>query len=559
MTSKMLGKYELLEELGRGGFGTVYRARDTSLDVERAVKLLHPALASDPEFITRFKREAQFTARLEHPAIVPVYEFGELEGAFFLVMKYMPGGSLKDVLKIENRWPFTRALESTRQIASGLDRAHKQGLVHRDIKPGNILFEEAEAGDPTAGTGAARLSDFGFAKALSGAGSASLSASGGMVGTPAYMAPEIWRGEEISPTTDIYSLACVFYEMLTGQVLFDGNSPAQIMTWHVLEGPRFQEKWPEDTPEGIQAILTQALDKEPARRYQSAGAFENALERISMGERTPLEASLQVPPAPIQVEPSPAIQIIEKIDKENVQTVPADLPGQTGSKDEIPERSLQEGKSAEKIPLPAELRPRFAEKSMAYLLILFGLVTSLMYGLGLPGLIAGIGLFWHKKWARKLGMIFAGMLEVIGIISVIAGFVFIQNNDSTGIILALFGFPAFLLSLFFLETLGGKRIMAYTGGGASQPAGFWPIFIWYSATIFGLIPALLLLKHTSHARLWGFLYLFIVLIVAVVFLTHSDAGDVIVGAFLIGLCVWAFFTLQSRRFREAYDGEEQKK
>jgi serine/threonine protein kinase len=270
--------------------------------VERAVKLLHPALASDPEFITRFKREAQFAARLEHPAIVPVYEFGELEGAYFLVMKYMPGGSLKDVLKKEKRLPFARAMAITRQIAGGLDRAHKLGLVHRDIKPGNILFEEPEADESV------RLSDFGFAKALSGAGSASLSASGGMVGTPAYMAPEIWKGEEVSPMVDIYSLACVFFEMVTGQVLFDGNSPAQIMTRHVLEIPKFPEKWPDGVPEGIQAVLTQALEKEPAKRYQSAGAFENALEQLTWEEHSHKETASQAAALPVQIETPAAMQ-----------------------------------------------------------------------------------------------------------------------------------------------------------------------------------------------------------------------------------------------------------
>jgi serine/threonine-protein kinase len=143
MANKMLGKYELLEELGRGGFGTVYHARDTSLDVERAVKILHPALVASPEFIERFRREAKIAARLDHPNIVPVYEFGEQEGAYYLTMKYMPGGSLKDVLVKAGRLPFERALQVTRQIAGALEYAYSQPekLIHRDIKPGNILFE----------------------------------------------------------------------------------------------------------------------------------------------------------------------------------------------------------------------------------------------------------------------------------------------------------------------------------------------------------------------------------------------------------------------------------
>jgi len=239
MTNKMLGKYELLEELGRGGFGTVYHARYTSLEVERAVKILHAVLVASPEFIERFRREAKVSARLDHPNIVPVYEFGEQEGAYYLVMKYLPGGSLKDVLAKAGPLPFVRAVEITRQIAGALEYAYAQPekLIHRDIKPGNILFE---ADGPAGKGGAARLADFGFAKALAGDDSSSLSASGGMIGTPPYMAPEIWRHKEFTPATDVYSLACVFYEMITGKVLFKGDSPADIMTMHVLDGPQFR-------------------------------------------------------------------------------------------------------------------------------------------------------------------------------------------------------------------------------------------------------------------------------------------------------------------------------
>lgn len=182
-----LGKYLLLESLGRGGYGTVYRAHDTVLNVARAVKVLHPALVADPEFIKRFRREAQLAARLEHPHIVPVYDLGEEKGSVFLAMKFMEGGSLKDGLAKDGRLPFERAVEIACQIARALDYAHGQPerLVHRDVKPGNILFETG---------GSARLADFGFAKALQVAGSASLSASGSMIGTPAYMPPEIWMG-----------------------------------------------------------------------------------------------------------------------------------------------------------------------------------------------------------------------------------------------------------------------------------------------------------------------------------------------------------------------------
>jgi len=275
MAQQQLGKYKLLEELGRGGYGTVFRARETVLDVERAVKVLHPALVADPEFIERFRREAKFAARIEHPHIVPVYELDEVEGSYFLVMKYMSGGSLKELITIQGCLPFERALEITGQIAEALDFAHNlpEKLIHRDVKPGNILFEA---------DGKARLSDFGFAKALSSTRSASLSASDGMIGTPPFMAPEVWRGQEITPATDVYSLVCVFYEMITGEVLFAGESPPEIMTKHVLDGPQFPERWAEDVPSNLHSVLLEALNREERKRFNNPVKFFNALGDLAI-------------------------------------------------------------------------------------------------------------------------------------------------------------------------------------------------------------------------------------------------------------------------------------
>jgi len=281
MALKKLGKYELIEELGRGGYGTVYRARETVLDVERAIKVLHPPLVSDPEFIERFRREARTTAQLEHSNIVPVYELDELGGAYFLVMRYLAGGSLKQLLEREGRLTFDRAVEIIRQVAAALDFAHghERNLIHRDVKPGNILFE--------ADGETVRLSDFGFAKALSGARSAS---TGGMIGTPAYMAPEVWRGQAVSPATDVYSLGCVVYEMITGEVLFKGDSPAEIMTRHVLDGPQLTEIWAEDIPEDINQILSQVLAMEVADRLPGAQKLASALT----GLETPAQKQVRL-------------------------------------------------------------------------------------------------------------------------------------------------------------------------------------------------------------------------------------------------------------------------
>jgi eukaryotic-like serine/threonine-protein kinase len=268
-----LGKFELHEILGRGGYGTVYRASDTLLQVERAVKVLLPALTADPEFIGRFRREAQIAASLDHPNLVPVYEMGQDGGSYYLAMKYMPGGSLSARLAQQGPLPYAQALGMLRQLAAGLDYAHGQGLVHRDIKPGNILLEA---------DGRPRLADFGFARALSTDSSTSLSVSGALIGTPPYMAPEIWRAQGATPASDQYSLACVFYEMLTGQVLFRGDSPAAIMTRHMIDGPQFTAQWPASTPPGVEAVLRKALSTEPKERFASAGEFVNALVPASL-------------------------------------------------------------------------------------------------------------------------------------------------------------------------------------------------------------------------------------------------------------------------------------
>jgi branched-chain amino acid transport system substrate-binding protein len=313
MGLKTLGKYELLEELGRGGFGTVYRARDTTLDVERAVKVLHPALVASPEFIERFRREARIAARLDHPNIVPVYEFGEVRGSFFLVMKYLAGGSLKNVLAREGRLPFERAVKIARQVAEALEYAYSQPekLIHRDIKPGNILFE---APTMNGHDGAARLADFGFAKALSGDDSSFSSASGGLIGTPPYMPPEIWRHKEFTPATDVYSLACVFFEMISGNVLFHGDSPADIMTMHVLDGPKFPEKWPEGLPEGIENVLRKALARDPKERYPCMGEFVSVLEQTTLRKPAFQEITAEKAITPASIREAPKEEASEEKD-----------------------------------------------------------------------------------------------------------------------------------------------------------------------------------------------------------------------------------------------------
>ncbi len=263
--NRKLGKYEILEELGRGGFGIVYKAKDCVLDRYVALKVLHSQLSVNPEFITRFAREAKLAARLDHPNIVPVHDFDQREGYTFIAMGYMAGGSLKDYLTKHGAFNPSRAKTMVEQIASGLAYAHEQNIIHRDLKPGNILIDA---------NGMARISDFGFAKALH-ADSLSMSIGGGMLGTPAYMAPEVWGGETVTPASDIYSLGCIAHEMLTGEQLFKGETPIQVMHAHFVKGP---------VPiEGIapawQNFLDRCLMREAKDRYPTASAVLEDLKR----------------------------------------------------------------------------------------------------------------------------------------------------------------------------------------------------------------------------------------------------------------------------------------
>jgi len=265
--TRKLGKYEIIRELGRGGFGVVYEAKDTILGRHVAIKILHGQLSVDPDFLERFEQEARLAAQLEHPNLVPVYDFGQLEGHNFISMGFMRGGSLKDRLIEHGPFDPYRAKKALEDVLEGLSIIHENKIVHRDLKPANILFDQYDV---------ARLSDLGFAKALHSEQSRNFSASGGIVGTAAYMAPEVWRGAEASELSDIYSLGCIIYEMLTGIVLFDGNTAAESMTKHLIDGPVFTV----DLPKPWQALIEKCIAKDPAERYQSAKAV---LEDLRFG------------------------------------------------------------------------------------------------------------------------------------------------------------------------------------------------------------------------------------------------------------------------------------
>jgi len=267
LTTALADRYRIERELGAGGMATVYLARDLRHDRSVAVKVLRPelaaALGSD-----RFLREIKTTAQLAHPHILPLHDSGEAGGFLYYVMPYVESESLRDRLTRERQLPLEEALRITREVADALGYAHSLGLVHRDIKPENILFE----------AGHAVVSDFGIAKAIAAAGSARLTETGLAIGTPAYMSPEQAAGsQDVDGRSDLYSLGCVLYEMLSGETPYTGPTPQAILAKKLSEPlPRISVVR-EAVPAGIEAALTKALARTPADRWVTAAQFAEAL------------------------------------------------------------------------------------------------------------------------------------------------------------------------------------------------------------------------------------------------------------------------------------------
>ena len=266
----VIAGYRLVSLVGRGGMGVVYESVQLTLDRPVALKLINPARADDEEFRTRFVRESHVAAGLEHPHVIPVYEARDDGGLLFIAMRLVRGPSLADVLAREAPLAPAHAARLVSQIAAALGAAHARGLVHRDVKPANILLYERDH---------AYLTDFGVTREL---GSESgLTAVGERIGTVDYMSPEQCRGERVGPAADIYSLGCVLFEALTGRVPYTADSEAARMAAHLHEPiPRASEVWPV-VPATLDAVIVQALDKDAGRRFATAALFSAALQRAA--------------------------------------------------------------------------------------------------------------------------------------------------------------------------------------------------------------------------------------------------------------------------------------
>jgi serine/threonine-protein kinase len=296
MSPETIGRYRIKSRIGKGGMATIFLAHDPLFGRDVAVKVLPREFLHDPSFRGRFEREARVIATLEHPAIVPVYDFGEDTGQPYLVMRYMRGGSLAD--RLENGpLPVDQSAYVVGRIGSALDHAHKKGIIHRDLKPANILFDEY--GEPF-------LADFGIVKV---AESTANLTGGGILGTPAYMSPEQVHGDQqLDGRSDIYTLGVILFEMLTGQMPYRADTPAKLMMAHVLNpAPRVLDLNP-DLPPACNTVILRAMAKNRDERYTTAGAMARMLsgtdaETISSGSTAEAQTVLEPLPTPT---PAPA-------------------------------------------------------------------------------------------------------------------------------------------------------------------------------------------------------------------------------------------------------------
>ena len=289
------GRYRVEQELGRGGMAKVFQGTDTVLGRQVAIKILAPRFAEDEGFVQRFRREAQAAARLSNTNVVSVFDTGTDGGVHFIVMEYVEGRTLADYLTGGGRIMSDRAIEIAQAVTGALSAAHAQGVIHRDIKPGNIMLTPG---------GQVKVADFGIARMTTTAETIAQTAA--VLGTASYLSPEQAQGQPVDGRSDIYSLGCVLYEMVTGRPPFLGDSPVAVASKQVLEQPIAPSKLNGDVTPDLEAVILRALAKNPANRYQSAEEFRADLDRARRG--LPVEATpLLAPPATTQVFSAPAL------------------------------------------------------------------------------------------------------------------------------------------------------------------------------------------------------------------------------------------------------------
>lgn len=272
--STFAGRYQIIEELGRGGMGKVFRAKDTKLNEEVALKLIKPEIASSKKTIERFSNELRLARKIRHNNVGSMYELLEEEGTSYITMEYVPGEDLKSFIKRSRRLDIGTAITIAKQVCEGLSEAHKTGVIHRDLKPSNIMIDRE---------GNVRIMDFGIARSLKEKG---ITGAGVMVGTPDYMSLEQAEAKAVDQRSDIYSLGVILYEMVTGRVPFEGDTALSIAMKHKGEAPKDPKEYNAQIPDDLSRLVLKCLEKNKENRYQSAGEMRAELENIEKGMPT---------------------------------------------------------------------------------------------------------------------------------------------------------------------------------------------------------------------------------------------------------------------------------
>lgn len=352
-TGKTFGVYTLTELLGRGGMAAVYRGYQEAIDRSVAIKIMPSDWLTDPNFLKRFMQEAKVLAKLTHPAILPLYEFGEANSVPYIVMPLMSGGSLADYLKKTGALSLDETIKILTPIADALDFAHSQGILHRDLKPNNILFDQRQA---------PYLADFGIAKSMEGGTNIT---GTGIIGTPDYMSPEQARGDVLDHRSDLYSLGVMAYQMLTGDVLFHATTPMGVIFKHVTDTPPMPRQLRPDLPEGVDDVLAKILAKDPNERYQKAQDFVRSLAQSAGMTVSQFEITSAVThPTPNTVTPAPDVQSAPPIMPQTMPQTVRPIGAQTPPAGFTPP-PIAEAPPATYSPPVAETKSRFGSGMVA--------------------------------------------------------------------------------------------------------------------------------------------------------------------------------------------------